>query len=79
MTVTSASISLSVQNYITSVVLGSDMISRLSFFSLSKLREEVLDCIVRARVNKARVLQSIFRKGDSIDLNTYLYPPGKMK
>jgi sn1-specific diacylglycerol lipase len=47
--------------YVTSVVLDTDLVTRMSTHSMNKLREEVLDCIVRARVHKLFVLQAVFK------------------
>jgi hypothetical protein len=77
----------SMSSYTTSIVLGSDMICRLSFFSLSKLRDEVLDCICRSKVNKSKIIQSMFMKFESSELMSqtrhghrieeFLYSPGE--
>lgn len=60
--------------YVTTVVLGNDLVSRLSYRALSKLRNDVLDAISRARVNKMMIMQAIFKKFDASDL---MYPPGE--
>ena len=44
----------------TSVVLDDDLIARLGVGSLNHLRDQVLDCIVRAKVNKTYVMQTLF-------------------
>jgi hypothetical protein len=49
------------KEYVTSVCLGSDIVCRLSVRSLALLREEVLDCIVRCKVSKFTVTQSIWK------------------
>jgi len=54
--------------FVTSVVLGNDLVSRMSFLSLNTLRNDILDCISRARVNKMCVMQAIFRDFDIDDL-----------
>jgi hypothetical protein len=56
------------KGFVTSVVLGSDLVSRMSFLSLNSLRNDILDCISRARVNKMVIMQAIFRDFDSDDL-----------
>lgn len=63
-----------VEAFVTTVVLGSDMVPRMSFRALADLREQVLDSIARARVNKAHIMQSIFRE---VDMDAFLYPPGQ--
>ena len=70
------------KEYVTSICLGSDIVCRLSVYSLATLREQVLDSIVRCRVNKYTVTKSIFTK--SLDLSEVLYtageePPSKFK
>ena len=70
------------KEYVTSVCLGSDIVCRLSVFSLATLREQVLDSIVRCKVNKYTLTKSIFTK--SLDLSEVLYnqgeePPSKFK
>jgi hypothetical protein len=60
--------------YVTSVVLGNDLVCRLSFRSLCRLRNDVLDAISRARVNKMMIMQALFKDFDAADL---MYPPGQ--
>ena len=62
-----------VESFVTTVVLGSDVVPRMSFRGLADLREQVLDGIARAKVNKAHIMQSIFRE---VDVDAFLYPPG---
>lgn len=67
--------------WMTSVVLDDDLISRLGVGSLNHLRDQVLDCIVRARVNKTQIMQTLFR---TMDVGEFLYepeavPPSKFK
>jgi hypothetical protein len=78
-------------SYVTSIVLGSDAIPRTSFMSICKLRDDVLDTIVRAKVSKARIVRSLLfggggfseneagdsdvEGGDEIDSRDYLYDP----
>lgn len=47
-----------VRGYVTSVVLGNDMICRTSFRSLCALRDDVLDCIARAKRPKVAILRA---------------------
>jgi len=63
-----------VASFVTTVVMGNDLVCRLSFPSLCKLRNDVLDAISRARVNKMMIMQAIFKELDSADL---MYPPGE--
>lgn len=66
------------KSYITSVVLGDDMVGCLSFHSLSELREQVLDCIVRSRCSKMSILQSaMFKECSEGVLAELLHPPGQ--
>ncbi len=55
----------------TSVVLGNDLVCRLNFGSISKLRNEVLDKISRAKVNKMVILTAFCRELHAEDV---LYP-----
>lgn len=61
------------QSFITSVALGNDLVCRLSFVSLCRLRNDVLDAISRARVNKMLIMQALFKEIASEDL---MYPKG---
>jgi sn1-specific diacylglycerol lipase len=66
------------KSYATSVVLGDDMVGSLSFHSLSVLREEVLDSIVRSRCSKMSILQMTMFKECSEELvDELLYAPGQ--
>ena len=56
------------------MVLGNDLVCRLNFRSLCKLRNDVLDAISRARVNKMMIMQAIFKEFNSEDL---MYPAGQ--
>ncbi len=76
--------SMDMQSYVTSIVLGSDVIPRTSFMSICKLRDDVLDAIVRAKVSKARIVRSLLLfydssggETDEIDSRDYLYEPGE--
>ncbi len=61
-------------SFVTTVVLGNDLVCRLNFRSLCKLRNDVLDAISRARVNKMMIMQAIFKEFNSEDL---MYPAGQ--
>ena len=61
-------------SFVTTIVLGNDLVCRLSFRSLCRLRNDVLDAISRARVNKMMIMQAIFKEFDAQDL---MYPPGQ--
>ncbi len=61
-------------SFITSVVLCNDVVPRLNFFSICALRNEVLDAISRAKVNKMLIMQALFRDFDSEDL---MHPAGE--
>lgn len=63
-----------VSSYVTSFVLDSDLVSRLSFRSLCTLRNRVLDAISRARVNKVLIMKGLFQDIDPEDL---MYPVGQ--
>lgn len=62
--------------FMTSFVLGRDIVPRLSFGNLRKIRDDVLDLIARCKVNKTKVLHSLTSKDPDI-LEKFLYPPGK--
>jgi hypothetical protein len=47
--------------YVTAVVLDTDLVTRMSLHAMTRLREKVLDCIVRARVHKLFVIQALFK------------------
>lgn len=59
---------IEVSSFVTSVVLGNDLVSRLNFPALCRLRNDVLDAISRARVNKMFVLRAIFKDLEPSDL-----------
>lgn len=62
---------MEVRPFVTSVVLGNDLICRLSFASISSLRNDVLDMISRAKVNKMAILSAFCRELKEEDV---LYP-----
>lgn len=61
-------------SFVTTIVLGSDMVSRLNVHSLAKLREEVLDSIGRCKVNKMVIMQAIFR---DFDVRSFMHEKGE--
>jgi sn1-specific diacylglycerol lipase len=61
--------------YITSVVLGKDLVGSLSVKNLSHLREQVLDAIARCKVNKMTVLRALF-EDKTAEVDKFLHPPG---
>lgn len=60
--------------FIASVILNNDLVARLSFPSICRLRNEVLDAICRAKTSKMHIMQAIFRDFAAEDL---LYEPGQ--
>ncbi len=67
--------------YATSISLGNDIICRLGFRSLCKLRDDILECIARAKVSKMRIMMSLLSNVVPSDL---MYekgnePPSKFK
>lgn len=60
--------------YVTSIVLGNDIVSRLNFQSLCGLRKDILDTISRAKVNKMVIMKAMLKDMDPEDL---LYAPGQ--
>ena len=56
------------KDFVTSVIHGDDCIASLNFYSLTHLRERVLDSLTRAKVNKNYVLMSLFRSFRAEDL-----------
>jgi hypothetical protein len=56
------------RSYVTAVVLGHDIVARLSYRSLCYFRNEILYAIARAKVNKFFIVQAIVRNYDSTDL-----------
>lgn len=73
---------IEVEPYVTSVVLNDDLISRLSFRSLCALRNDVLDAISRAKVNKMTIFRSIFKRevtADELMFERGEEPPSEFK
>eukprot|EP01039_Chlorochromonas_danica_P005092 gene5092-5596_t len=60
--------------FVTSIVLGNDLICRTSFRSLCQLRENLLDAICRARRPKIFILRALTLDYERDEL---LYPPGE--
>lgn len=60
--------------FVSSIVWGNDLVCRLSFHSLCHLRNDVLDTISRAKVNKMVIMRSIFKDYRPEDL---LFNPGQ--
>ena len=54
-------------DYVTSVVLHNDMVSRLSFHALVQLRRDVLENIARAKVGKLAIMKSALYKRFNVD------------
>ena len=69
----------SCRDFITSVCLGSDIVCRLSIRSFSLLREEILDAVSRAKVNKIKIIQSLFRDSDVDELLMKTAPDSEFK
>ena len=63
-------------SFVTAVILGADMVPRMSFRSLSDMREEVLDAIARARVSKSAILKALLFEDDA-NVDDFLYRPGE--
>ncbi len=61
------------KSFITSVILSNDLVPRVSFQSICRLRNDVLDAICRAKTSKAHIMQAVFRDFEVDDL---LYAPG---
>jgi sn1-specific diacylglycerol lipase len=64
-----------VQSYVTSVVLGKDLVASLSLHNLSVLRVKVLDAIVRCKANKNVVMRAVFQE-KAHALDELMYAPG---
>jgi len=61
-------------NWLTSVVLDNDIISRLGLGTLNHLREEVLRSITRAKLNKTYIMRTLVEELDADDV---MYPAGE--
>jgi hypothetical protein len=73
--VVDARTSVEIASYVTSIVLGNDLVSRLNFLSLCKLRNDILDAIARAKVNKMVIMRAILMTGLSPE--DVMYPRGE--
>lgn len=62
------------KDYVTSVILGCDMIPRSSFRSVLSLKTTILDCISRAKANKFSIFESAIR---SAEIDSLLFPPNQ--
>lgn len=67
--------------YVTSIVLGNDFICRLNYHALSRLRNSILDAIVRAKVNKLVIMRAVFNNRDNLSgeelVSMLMYPSGE--
>ncbi len=63
-----------VSPFTTSVVLGNDIVCRLNFHALSHLRNDIFECISRAKVNKMYVMKALYQEMDPSEL---MYPLGE--
>lgn len=61
------------KQYVTTVILGNDIISRLSIRSVMSLHNQVLYAIARAKAHKLYILSALLRP---IDIEKAVYPPG---
>ena len=61
-------------DFITSVVLGEDAVPYTNLQTLSHLRERVLNALSRAKVNKSKILQTIFK---DFEVDELMYDEGK--
>eukprot|EP01041_Mallomonas_annulata_P007760 gene7760-15877_t len=61
--------------FVTTLCLGNDLVCRLSVRSLAAMREQVLDAISRAKVNKMVVMQALFKEYVN-QVDDLLYEPG---
>eukprot|EP01038_Epipyxis_sp_PR26KG_P009971 gene9971-13411_t len=70
--------SIEFSSFITTVVLDSDMISRMSVNSLCGIRNDILDSISRAKVNKMQIFRSLYNNNSSsIIVEQLLCPKGQ--
>ena len=58
-----------ISSYVTSIVLDSDIICRISFHSIIQLKIAIIESILLSCVNKITVLQSIFHNINSNNIN----------
>lgn len=62
------------QTYITSIVLNNDLVPRLAARSLCKLREQIINSLLRCKMNKYSTLKLALKKDGLPDLNDLLFP-----
>lgn len=62
------------RSFVTSFVLDNDLVSRLSFRSLCALRNQVLDAISRAKVNKVYIMKALFK---DLPVEDLMHPEGQ--
>lgn len=67
--------SRAIQPFVTSVILGKDLVGSLSVKNLSTLRSKVLDALIRCKVNKNIVMRALFEER-AHDLDALMYAPG---
>lgn len=63
---------LECKEFVTSVVIGNDIVPRMSFPSICTLRDQILDAIARAKVNKTEILRTMFAEDHPSE--SLLYP-----
>lgn len=63
-----------VKPFVTSVILGNDIVSRLSFRSICILRNQILEAIARAKVNKMYNMSGLWQELDAEEL---MHPKGE--
>lgn len=70
-----------IAGYVTSIVLGNDFICRLNYHALSRLRNSILDAIVRAKVNKLVIMRAVFHNRQHLSgeelVSMLMYPAGE--
>jgi len=64
-----------VASWCTSVVLGNDIICRLSMPNLERLRDEMMGCASRAKLPKAAILRRAALAGPQLRASEVMYPP----
>lgn len=64
--------------YVTTLILDNDMVPRTSLQSISKIREDILNSLARAKVHKLKIFQSIFKKSEGENkVESLLFPEGE--
>lgn len=61
------------------MIVGNDIVPRISFGSVSKLRNDVLNAITRCKVNKTIILSSICRQLQEQDVLHDFAPPSEFR